>query len=131
MLVTDGAAIDSFYWTKEFDCNHPHWQKDFRWLNILYGLFGLYFMNITIKTDSDSGSGSTQAISVDSGGTLWGNFLWGRANWDAGRDDAEIKESLGKYKGKRIQFKFDNQNTVNQAFKIIEMTITFNLRGKR
>jgi len=127
----DSSAIDSFYWTKEFDCDHPHWQKDFRWLNVLYGLFGNYFMNITIRVDSDSGSGSTEAISVDSGGTLWGNFLWGRETWDAGRDDVEIKKSLGKHKGKRIQFKFDNQNTVNQAFKIIDITITFNLRGKR
>jgi hypothetical protein len=62
---------------------------------------------------------------------LWGQFTWGNANWDAGRDDKEIKKSLGKFKGKRIQFKFDNQNTVDQAFKLIEMSITFNLRGKR
>ena len=127
----NGSAIDSFYWTKEFDCNQAQWQKDFRWLNMLYGLFGDYFMNITVKVDSDSGSGSTDQISVNPGGTLWGQFTWGNANWDAGRDDKEIKKSLGKFKGKRIQFKFDNQNTVDQAFKLIEMTITFNLRGKR
>lgn len=127
----NGSAIDSFYWTKEFDCNQPQWQKDFRWLNILYGLFGDYFMNITTKVDSDSGSGSTDQISVNPGGTLWGQFTWGNANWDAGRDDKEIKKSLGKFKGKRIQFKFDNQNTIDQAFKLVEMTITFNLRGKR
>jgi hypothetical protein len=89
-------------------------------------------MNITTRIDSESGSGLTETISLDRGsGSLWGNFIWGRDDWDARKDNREIKKSLGRFRGKRIQFKFDNQNTVNQAFKIIEMTITFNLRGKR
>jgi len=127
----DGSAINSYYWTKEYDLGAPNWQKDFRWLNLLYGLFGDYFMNITIKVDSDKGSGTTEQIYVDQGGTNWLAFNWGDDIWDAGKDDKQVKRSLGRYKGKRIQFKFDNQNTVNQAFKVIEMDITFNLRGKR
>ena len=127
----DGNAIDSFYWTKEFDCGLPYWQKDFRWLNILHGALGGYNMNLTTRLNSSEGSGNTIQIPLNGESTLWGTMVWGVNSWDSDKSLIEIKKSIGQYKGKRIQFKFDNQNTVDQGFRLVEMRITFNRRGKR
>lgn len=127
----DGAAIDSYYWTKEFDLGTPNWHKDFRWLYLLHGLPGAYYMNMSTRVDSSEGSGVTEQISVDPGTSLWGTMVWGRDNWDAGTAQKEIKKSLGQFKGKRIQFRFDNTNTANQKFQVVSMNLIFNLKGKR
>jgi hypothetical protein len=71
----DGAAIDSYFWTKEypgFD-NEINYQKDFRYANLMVENSGNYPMNLTYRVDSDSGSGDTKAISLNPGGIALGH----------------------------------------------------------
>ncbi len=127
------TALNSYYWTKEFYGNpgHEQYVKDFRYVNILYEKFGAYYMGFTYRVDSDSGDGSTIQISLNPGGSLWGTMIWGVNNWGGGPSQGEERIYLGQLRGKRIQFKFSNQNTVSQGFKIIGLQIAYNIKGKR
>lgn len=126
----DGAAIDSYYWTKEFKLEEGYW-KDFRFANITYELPGDYYMNFTVRLNSDIADGTTEQIDLNPGGSLWGTFVWGRDDWGGGSTDIELKKPLGAYAGKSIQLKFDNQNKVDQKFKIISLNFIYNLKGRR
>lgn len=128
----DGAAIDSYYWTKEFagQPGDEHLEKDFRYANILIDNSGSYYMNLTYRVDSDSGIGTTNQINLDPGGSQWGTMEWGE-NWGGGLDQDEDRVYLGTSRGQRIQFKFSNQNTVNQKFKVHWMNFAYNIKGFR
>ena len=127
------TAIDSYVWTKEYagDAGHEAWQKDWRFANILYDLAGDWFMGISTRVDSDAGSGLQESIDCNPGTNLWGAFAWGNANWEAGRSEKDIKKPLGQFRGKRIQFKFSNLNTVATKFKVVGLSLTYNLKGRR
>ena len=88
-------------------------------------------MNMYTKTDSYIGDGSLSTIYLDPGSSVYGTAVYGIDNYDPGKRIAEYKIPVGGYKGKRIQFKFTNQNTANQKFKLVGMTLSYNLRGKR
>ncbi len=74
-----GAAINSYFWTKEFSGQpgHENLQKDFRKVKLLVDLSGPYPMTMAWRTDSDSGAGTTQQVSLDPGSALWGTLTWG------------------------------------------------------
>jgi len=129
----NAVAINSYAWTKEYSCDpsYESWTKDFRWLTLFYELSGQWYMNYTVRIDSDKGGGTTNQLDLDPGGNLWGALIWGQDDWSAGRQESEQKISIGTYRGKRIQFKFDNQNTAGQSFKVIGLAITYNVRGLR
>lgn len=129
----NGSAVDSYFWTKEFSGlpGHESFDKDFRFANILVELLGSYFMKLNIRVDSDVADGTVKTISLDPGGAVWGNFNWGMGNWDAGRGQRDVRIPLGPAHGKRIQFRFGNQNAANQGFKVHSMQFTYNLKGKR
>lgn len=129
----NGAAIDSYYWTKEFGGNKGdfNFHKDFRYANVLVDLAGTYQMNFTARVDSDTGSGNTQVISLDPGGSLWGSMVWGTDEWGGGNSQAEFRMDLGTLSGKRIQFKFDNQETAGQRFKVHSLNFLSNVKGWR
>lgn len=133
-VYADGTtAINSYFWTKEFGGGDGDWNyhKDFRMANLLIDLPGDYFMNFTAKVDSDLGSGNTSTIDLDPGGSLWGTMIWGTDPWGGGTSQKEVTMDLGTLNGKRIQFKFDNQNTINQKFGVHAMTFLANLKGFR
>ncbi len=88
-------------------------------------------MNLTYRVDSDKGGGVTQQINLDPGSSLWGTLMFGSGKWGGGSDQQEVSVSLGQVTGKRIQFKFSNQNTANQRFKVHGMNITYNIKGRR
>lgn len=129
----DGVAIDSYCWTKEFAGyeDEINYQKDFRYANFLVENSGAYFMNLTYRTNSDAGTGDTKQISLNPGGSLWGTMVWGRDAWGGGTSQKEVKQDLGSARGKRVQFKFSNQNTVNQKFKVYRMNYAYNRKGFR
>lgn len=129
----DGTAIDSYFWTKEYagKKGHENLQKDFRKLYLLAERSGAYLMNITYRVDSDSGDGITKQIDLDPETNLWNGFNWGAATWGGGRDQDEFEIPLGTASGKRIQFRFSNQNTAGQKFKVIGAKIKYNVKGKR
>lgn len=129
----DGAAIDSYIWTKEFvgadtDTNYT---KDFRYLNILVDNAGDYYMDITYKVDSDRGSGTTTTLNLDPGGSIWGVMVWGVDAWGGGTDQKEYRLYLANATGRRIQYKFSNQNTVDQRFACHGLNFLYNIKGYR
>lgn len=128
-----GSAINSYFWTKEFAGlpGHESYEKDFRRANILVELVGSYNMALNWRVDSDSGEGTQKTVNLNPGGAVWQAFVWGAANWDAGRGQRDVPVFLGPAHGKRIQFRFGNQNVAGQAFKVHWLTFTYNLKGKR
>jgi hypothetical protein len=129
----NGAAINSYYWTKEFSGlkGEENIHKDFRFATMFYENPGNYFMDFTYRVDSGQGSGNTDQVAIDPGGSNWGTMVWGVDNWDPGQSDGELKKSLMGASGKRIQFKFSNQNTANQKFKIVGLSFLYNNKGLR
>ncbi len=129
--VDGSTAINSYYYTKQFSGNpgHENLPKDFRKVKFVADLAGDYYMTLTWKVDSDKGSGQTKNVYLNPGGSLWGTMQYGRDVWGGGQNDFEFEISLGQCYGKRIQFKFDNQNAANQRFKVHRMTFTYNIRG--
>lgn len=129
----DGAAIDAYFWTKEFG-GYPqelNLHKDFRYGNLLVEKLGNYYMDVYVRVDSDIGSGTAQQIDLSPGGSQWGTMVWGTDIWGGGVSQENIMLDLGTAAGKRIQFKFTNQNTVNQRFKVHYANFTYNFKGKR
>lgn len=129
----DGTAIDSYCWTKEFSGHKTDasFNKDFRYSNLLVDLAGAYYMNAAVRTDSDSGDGTNYQISLDPEGSLWGTMVWGRDTWGAGALQKDVRLYLAGARGKRIQYKFSNQNTAGQRFKVHWQNFTYNLKGPR
>jgi hypothetical protein len=129
----DGAAIDSYLWTKEFqgEKGDEDWSKDFRTADVLLERSGDYTVEMRYRTDSDSGVGNQTLIDVSPGGSTWGSMRWGTDNWSAGASDLAFQQFLGQARGKTIQFKFSNLNTVNQKFKVIGLKYGYNKKGKR
>lgn len=129
----DDAAINAYYWTKEFSGNpgHENLQKDFRKVHILVEKSGAWYMDLGYRVDSDSGVGITKQVDLTPGGSIWGAFNWGESNWSAGYQQGEATIFLGAVTGKRIQFKFSNQNTAGQSFKVHGINFTYNIKGRR
>jgi hypothetical protein len=133
LYTDDGTAIDSYFWTKEFvgadtDTNYT---KDFRYINLLVDNAGAYYMNITYLVDSDRGSGDTITLNLDPGGSLWGVMVWGVDTWGGGTNQREYRKFLANARGRRIQFKFSNQNTVSQRFAVHGLNFLYNKKGYR
>ncbi len=129
----NGSAINSYYYTKDFYgyARESSLHKDFRNLLMLVDKAGAYYMNISSKIDSDLDDGVNQQISLNPGGSLWDSMVWDRDIWGGGKAQEDIMVDLGQVSGKRIQFKFSNQNAVNQRFKVHYMSFTYNVKGMR
>jgi hypothetical protein len=129
----DGAAINSYFWTKEFTGfpDDTNFYKDWRYANVLIENAGAYYMDITYRVDSDTGGGDTKQVSLNPGGSLWGFMRWGLDAWGGGTVQREYRQSFGASRGKRIQLKFSNQNKVNQKFKVYRANFAYNLKGFR
>jgi hypothetical protein len=128
-----GTAINSYFWTKEFagQPQHSIWYKDWRFANLLYDLAGNFYMGLTIRTDSDRSDGIRYDIDCSPGSSVWGTMVFGTDNWEPGRNLKDLKYPLGQFRGKRVQFKFSNNNTANQNFKVVGLNLTYNLKGRR
>lgn len=130
----NGSAINSYFWTKEFTADSGasvHTHKDFRYIKLLLEKSGDYSMNLNIRVNSDSGDGNLRQVDLNPGGSLWGSMRWGSDSWGGGSDQEDMKVYLGGTRGERIQFRFSNQNTVNQKFEVQGLRFYFNERGFR
>lgn len=129
----NGAAINSYFWTKEFEGHEGHedLHKDFRYGIFVVETLGDWNMNLTFRTDSDRGSGTTKTINLNPGGSLWGSMIWGVDLWGGGVLRSTKTVYFDTSSGRKIQFKFDNQNTAGRAFKVLRGSIYYNLRGQR
>jgi hypothetical protein len=129
----NGAAIDSYFWTKEFS-GYPgdeNYHKDFRECRLLYENSGAWFMGFGYRVNSDSGSGILNQIDLNPGTFAWGTLVWGTDPWGGGYTDTEETQYLGNASGKRIQFKFTNQNEVDRKFKVLGLNYSYNKKGTR
>ena len=129
----DGAAIDSYYWSKEFTgvSGEENIFKDFRYAQLFYEKSGDWFMNFGVRIDSDTGGADNIQVDLNPGGSLWGSMRWDIDSWGGGAAQGEDRVFLAPRKGKRIQFKFSNQNTVGQKFKVLGMNFVYNNKGFR
>jgi hypothetical protein len=128
-----GSAINSYFYTKEFsgfkqDINYF---KDFRFANLLVENVGDYTMDVIYRADSDAGVGNISEVNLNPGGSLWGTMVWGTDVWGGGTTQSEVQVFLGTLAGKRVQFKFTNQNVADQRFKVHGMNFLYNLKGYR
>ena len=128
-----GTAIDSYYYTKEFTGKKgdESLSKDFRYVNILVDAPGAYYMNIVPRTNSQGGDGTPQQLDLTPGASLWDTLVWDAGNWGPGLEQKMIRVFLGALSGERVQYKFTNQNTLNQKFKVHWMDFRYNLKGFR
>jgi len=127
------AAIDSYFWTKEFSGipGHENLTKDFRRVKILVDNAGTYDMDLAVRVDSESTSGGLVfPIALTPGGGIWGAMVWGVGSWGGGRAQDEKEIFLSGLSGRRIQFRFSNQNTAGQRFKVQGLNFYYNVRGK-
>lgn len=131
--VDDSSAINSYFWTKEFSGNkgHENLVKDFKYVRMLIEKSGAYYMNLTYRVDSDAGVGKTIQVDLDPGGSIWGTMMWGRDSWGGGTAQEEPTVFIGSAQGKRIQFRFSNQNAAGQKFKVLGLNFNYNIKGKR
>jgi hypothetical protein len=128
-----GTAINSYYWTKEFSGfkgdNELH--KDFRSLHLYYEKSGDWYFNVGYRNDGTLGGDLSNQVDANPGGSLWGTMIWGIDTWGGGQKDAFETISLGESRGRRIQFKFSNQNTANRKFKVTGFRFSYNPKGNR
>ena len=87
-------------------------------------------MNFGYRTNSDKGDGIVNQISLDPGTVAWGTMIW-EDNWGGGFDDAETTHYLATARGKRIQFKFSNQNVADQRFRVFGLNFNYNRKSTR
>ena len=137
----DGAAINSYFWTKEFvgqddpGGSDTNMFKNFRYANVLMDTAGVYNMNFAYRVDSDkSSTGQVQTISLDPGGTVWGSsqpMVWGSSLWGGGTNQIEPRLFLANARGKRIQFQFSNQNVADQKFGVHGLNFFYTQVGFR
>jgi len=129
----DGSAIDSYFWTKEYtgQPGDENYFKDYRYCQLFFELSGAWFMNFTKRIDSDSGEGDTQTVDLTPPGSVWGTMVYGTDLWGGGSDEGEERIYLSPTRGKRIQYKFSNQNTADQKFKVVGMNFVYNVKGLR
>ena len=129
----NGSAINSYWQSKEFSGlpSEEDFYKDFRTLQVLYDKFGDYYMDLVTNVDSDKGSGDVIRVSLNPGGSLWGTLIYGSSTWGGGKNQEDERIFLGRLRGKRISFKFTNQNTAGQKFRVHGFRFSYNIKGKR
>ena len=126
----DGSAIDSYYWTKEFDGAEPGFRKDLRQVNMLVDLAGSYNMGVNVRKDGINTNGNAYTVDITPVGSLWDTAQWDTDQWD-GESIEDNKRLYLSEIGNRFQFRFDNGNTADQRFKVHNMDFAYNTKGFR
>lgn len=130
-----GVAINSYFWTKEIggeeDGSLDGYIKDLREVYVWHAKLGNYNMNVRYRVDGDTGDGTPYTINLNGTGSTWGSMIWGVGPWGGTRTDFETRINIGRVIGRRFQIRFDNQNTVSQAFKVHRLELGMNLRRRR
>ena len=88
-------------------------------------------MGFWLRLDSSLGVGFTDQIDLTPDTSLYGTAIYGLSVYGVANQTFDLEKSIGQFKGKRIQFKFSNQNTLNQKFKCTNLSFEYNLRGIR
>jgi hypothetical protein len=130
-----GVAINSYFWTKQIggeeDGSLDAYIKDLREIYVWRSLLGAYSMNVKYRTDGEAGDGTAFPVDLTPTTSIWGTSLFGTALWGGLRDDFEARLTIGRVQGRRFQIGFDNQNAINQGFRVHRTEIGMNLRRPR
>jgi len=104
------GGYNSYWWSKHYGgtVELESWFKDWRNVNVYYGLLGDWDFNVKWREAGTTGSGTKEAVDSNPGGSLWGTMVWGTDSWGGGATDAEDQIDLGTTMARRIQFGFDN-----------------------
>lgn len=128
-----GVAIDSYFETKFFsggkDQDETH--KDFRWLYLWVTLLGSWNMDVRTRVDFDTTVGAITVLNLTTSGAMWDSATWDTDSWTQTNSEKEFIVDLGKLNGRRIKFRFTNQNTAGQAFKVNRAAFEYILRTRR
>lgn len=129
----DGSAIDSYWWSKEIggEPGIESWVKDWRHAVPWVELLGAYSMNLKTRLDGVTGSGDTYTIDLTTSGAIWDTDLWDVGLWGPTATRQEFVIPIGPTLGKRLQVRFDNQDTAGQGFKVHSFKLRMNLRRQR
>lgn len=131
-----GTAINSYFWTKEIGGEDSggldSYIKNLRDLYIWYQKLGTYNMNVRIRVDGDTSSGNTYTVSLANTSAAYDSAIYDLSTYAAVRSDFEDRIIVNSLLARRFQVRFDNQNTVNQGFKVHRLEFGMNIRrGKR
>jgi hypothetical protein len=132
-VLTKSMAINDYFFTKRYGCgkNIEQNHKDFRTAYVWHTLIDNFDLVVNYRSDFDIGSGNQQSINLDPGGTIWGQFYWGLSTWGGATLENETDVDLGTLNGRRIQFKFSNNNVAGARWKVKRLGIEFTLRPRR
>jgi hypothetical protein len=127
----DGAAISPYYYTAYIGGAPEHRDnvKVFRFLYIVHECSGNWNLNIDYLVDFDGIVGS-KTLNLTSGGSIWGTLQWSNGAWGGGVTTKRSRLIIPGAVGKAIKFKF-SVTGLNESFKIKELELVYNLRGKR
>lgn len=129
----NAVAIDSYWKSKDYSGLKAEEDlfKDFRTLQVVVDKAGQYQMNLYTVIDGEDSDGDLTTLDLSNTGSTWNNFVWGTGIWGSGRFREDKRVFLGQKRGKAISFKFSNQNTANQRFKVHGFRFTYNIKGRR
>lgn len=129
----DGSAINSYWWSKLIggEPGIESWVKDWRHVVPWYDRLGSYFMNLKVRLDGSQEDGDSFQIDLTPGGSLWDTAVWDTDDWGGAIVEDELEKSVSPKLGKRIQVRFDNQNTAGQGFRVHSFKTRFNVRRQR
>lgn len=130
-----GSAINSYFYTKKIGGDQgtslDAYVKDIREVFVWFAKLGNYKMNIKWRLDGDTSTGTGTTLNLQDSSSLWDTLIWDSGVWDGTRDDVVERLPIGKQLGKTVQFRFDNQNTLNQGFRVHRIEIGMNVRRRR
>lgn len=129
----NGAAINSYFNTKEYVGfkNDENFQKDHRFISLLLESAGSWSMDLNAIVDSYGGLGDKYVIDLTPNQDLYGTGVYGTAVYGDRSAQFDRKLFLGGLRGKRIKFRFSNQNTADQRFKVHWIKYAYNRKGYR
>jgi len=92
---------------------------------------GAWKMNVNAIVDSYGGDGDLYEIDLTPIQALYGTAVYGTDLYGDLSNQFDEKLFLGGLRGKRIQFKFSNQNVADQKFKVHWIKYAYNRKGYR
>lgn len=132
----DGAAIDAYYYTKEFDMKEFDISKLYQFWSVqfggVYGDITVAFLVNGVVQDTVTLSSGTGSGVIDGWGTVpFGTFKFGieknspdASSTDPGLNNDWKYHDLDGLEGETFQFKFSNA-TVDQGFEIKQANVAF------
>jgi len=125
----NGSAINAYYKTGDTDLGSSVNDKIFRYYKATLNKSEDYSLVVTPEIDFGEISVDASTISSKTSDSLWGTMTWGTDKWGSTTTSSSDKQ-ITNARGKFINYKFSN-NTLNETFKVRDITQFFRIRGVR